>query len=81
MFIPRYHWYIKRGINALDSIIAFSDEQLRLLVSLQQQYQVWMEAEQGLAKLSCNLKWKIISAREYLYEVRDRVGNATRKGP
>lgn len=65
----------------MDSIIAFSDEQLRLLVNLQQQYQVWMEAEQGLARLPYNLKWKTISGRDYLYEVRDRVGNATSKGP
>jgi hypothetical protein len=61
--------------------VPFSDEQLRLLVNLEQQYGVWMDAERLLARLPYGLKWKTISGRDYLYEVSDRNGNGKSRGP
>lgn len=59
----------------------FSDEQMRLLVNLAQQYEVWMEAERELAALPYDLRRKQINGREYLYEIRDRSGNGRSLGP
>jgi hypothetical protein len=59
----------------------FSDEQRRVLVNLQQQYEVWMEAEQALAALPYNLIRKEVSGYSYLYEVLDRTNNARSLGP
>lgn len=59
----------------------FSDEQVRALINLAQQYQVWMEAERDLAALPYDLRRKEIGGREYLYEVRDRSGNGKSLGP
>ena len=59
----------------------FTDEQARTLINLQQQYQVWMEAEQELHALPYNLARKEVKGRFYLYEVLDRTGNAKSLGP
>lgn len=59
----------------------FSDEQMRLLVNLEQQYEVWIEAERALETLPYGLSWKTISGRDYLYELIDRNGNAKSRGP
>lgn len=62
------------------SILPFSDEQLRVLVNLEQHYQVWMDVEQRLAELPYNLKWKHVAGKDYLYQIRDRQGNGTSLG-
>lgn len=59
----------------------FSDEQARTLVNLEQQYQVWMEAEQVLHALPYNLVRKEVKGHAYLYEVLDRQNNARSLGP
>lgn len=59
----------------------FSDEQLRLLVNLEPQYEVWIEAERALEKLPYGLSWKQVSGKDYLYELIDRNGNAKSRGP
>ena len=59
----------------------FSEEQARVLINLRQQYEVWMEAEQALASMPYNLIRKRVKDYEYLYEVKDRVGNAKSLGP
>src|SRR3546814_19288907 len=63
------------------TIRVFSDEQARALVNLRQRYEVWMKAECGLAKLPYGLARKEVSGRAYLYEIRDRKGNAKSLGP
>jgi hypothetical protein len=60
---------------------AFSDEETRVLVNLEQQYEVWIEAERALGALPYNLKWKSVRGKDYLYKVIDRVGNAKSLGP
>jgi hypothetical protein len=60
---------------------AFSEEQARVLINLHQQYEVWMEAEQALASIPYNLIRKQVNDYAYLYEVKDRVGNAKSLGP
>lgn len=59
----------------------FSDEQARALVNLRQRYEVWIEAERGLARLPYNLARKEVAGRAYLYEILDRRGNAKSLGP
>lgn len=59
----------------------FSDEQSRLLVNLEQRYQVWMEAERTLRDLPYDLRRKEIHGRAYLYEINDRGGNGRSLGP
>lgn len=59
----------------------FSDEQARVIVNLDQAYQVWMESLRTLNEMPYNLRIKEISGREYLYEVTDRRGNMKSKGP
>lgn len=58
----------------------FSDEQARLLINLEQRYQVWMDAERILAVLPYDLRRKEISGRSYLYEIHDRSGNGKSLG-
>jgi hypothetical protein len=62
-------------------VAPFSDEQARLLVNLDQQYRVWMEAEQALASLPYDLRRKEVHGRAYLYEIHDRTGNGKSLGP
>lgn len=59
----------------------FSDEQARALVNLAQYYRSWMEAERALAELPYDLRKKTVGGREYLYQIHDRGGNGTSKGP
>jgi hypothetical protein len=59
----------------------FSDEQARVIINLEQAYQVWMEALRTLNDMPYNMRIKEISGREYLYEVTDRRGNMKSKGP
>lgn len=59
----------------------FSDEQARVIVNLDQAYQVWMEALRTLNDMPYNMRIKEISGREYLYEVTDRRGAMKSKGP
>ena len=62
-------------------IAPFSDEQARMLVNLEQRYQVWMEAEQILAALPYDLRRKTVAGLAYLYEIFDRSGNGKSLGP
>jgi hypothetical protein len=59
----------------------FTDEQARVIVNLEQAYQVWMDALRRLNDLPYNMRIKEVSGREYLYEVTDRRGNMKSKGP
>lgn len=59
----------------------FSDEQSRVIVNLDQAYQVWIGALRTLNGLPYNMRIKEISGREYLYEVTDRRGTMKSKGP
>lgn len=63
------------------TIKLFSDEQARALINLRQRYEVWIEAERALAKLPYGLARKQVGGRAYLYEIRDRKGNAKSLGP
>lgn len=58
----------------------FSDEQARVVVNLQQAYDVWMGALRTLNAMPYNMRIKEISGREYLYEVTDRRGSMKSKG-
>lgn len=62
-------------------VTPFSDEQSRLLVNLEQQYEVWIEAERGLRTIPYAMRWKTSAGREYLYEIRDHRGNGKSMGP
>jgi hypothetical protein len=64
----------------LSAIDLFSDEQARSLLSLQQHYQVWIEAERALAALPYDLRRKEVDGRAYLYEIVDRGGNGKSLG-
>jgi hypothetical protein len=59
----------------------FSDEQARVIVNLDQAYAVWIEALRSLNDMPYNMRIKEVSGRDYLYEVTDRLGNMTSKGP
>lgn len=59
----------------------FSDEQARVIVNLDQAYQVWIEALRTLNDMPYNMRIKEISGREYLYEVTDRRGSMRSRGP
>ncbi|MCW2351772.1 nucleotidyltransferase domain-containing protein [Sphingobium sp. B12D2B] len=59
----------------------FSDEQARVIVNLEQAYQVWMETLRTLNDMPYNMRIKEVSGREYLYEVTDRLGSMKSKGP
>lgn len=59
----------------------FSDEQARVIVNLEQAYQVWMETLRTLNDMPYNMRIKEVSGREYLYEVTDRLGTMKSKGP
>jgi hypothetical protein len=63
------------------AVEAFSDEQARALVNLEQRYQVWMEAERTLQSMPYDLRRKLVDGRAYLYEIHDRSGNGKSLGP
>lgn len=62
------------------NVLAFTDEQARVLVNLEQQYDVWSDARRQYANLPYGMTWKNVSGRQYLYEVIDRTGNAKSLG-
>lgn len=62
------------------AIDPFSEEQARVIVNLEQAYQVWMEALRALNDMPYNMRIKEVSGREYLYEVTDRLGNMKSRG-
>jgi len=62
-------------------IAPFTEEQARTLINLEQQYQVWMEAERALAALPYDLRRKSVGDKSYLYEISDRSGNGRSLGP
>jgi hypothetical protein len=59
----------------------FSEEQARVLINLEQQYDVWIEAVRELEALPYGFKWSTRGDKDYLYEVLDRKGNAKSRGP
>jgi hypothetical protein len=65
----------------MPTVDAFSDEQARVLINLDQQYEVWIEASRELAALPFGLRWATRSGRDYLYKALDRHGNAKSLGP
>ncbi len=64
----------------MSAVAPFTDEQLRLLINLEQQYDVWIEAERALAASPYGMKWKRISGRDYLYELSNREGDGRSLG-
>jgi hypothetical protein len=60
--------------------LEFVDEQNRVIVNLQQHYEVWMDATRRMRALPYGMKWKTVGARDYLYEIRDRDGNGISLG-
>jgi hypothetical protein len=63
------------------TVAPFTDEQARALLNLEQQYGVWMAAEQTLAELPYDLRRKDVGGRSYLYEIHDRAGYGRSLGP
>ena len=59
----------------------FTEEQARLLVNLEQRYQVWIEADRMLGALPYDLRRKEVGGKAYLYEIADRSGNGKSLGP
>ena len=59
----------------------FSNEQRRVLSNLEQQYEVWIEAERALWPMPYNLRWVESGGKRYLCEVVDRRGNTKSLGP
>ena len=64
----------------LAELVAFTDEQRRVLLNLRQHYDAWIEARRVLVALPYDMAWKTVSGREYLYRVADRKGNARSEG-
>lgn len=62
-------------------VAAFSDEQSRTLINLEQHYQVWIEADRALALLPYDLRRKEVGGKAYLYEITGRDGNGRSLGP
>ncbi|QTD57312.1 GSU2403 family nucleotidyltransferase fold protein [Parasphingorhabdus cellanae] len=62
-------------------VVPFTDEQSRMLINLEQRYQVWMAAEQTLQAMPYNLARKQVKGHSYLYEIRNRKGDAKSLGP
>lgn len=58
----------------------FDDERNRVIVNLHQHYDVWMDASKRLDLLPYGMKWRNISGRDYLYDLRDREGNGVSLG-
>jgi hypothetical protein len=59
----------------------FSDEQRRVLVNIQQHYEVWIEAARDGSRLPYGMKWGERSGKDYLYQLNDRIGNGRSLGP
>lgn len=59
----------------------FDHEQARVLINLNQHYDVWRDARRQGSELPYGMKWVSRGSSEYLYEVQDRRGNAKSLGP
>jgi hypothetical protein len=62
-------------------VVPFIDEQLRTLVNLDQVYRYWIQSKRELRAMPYGMRWKTVSARDYLYEIFDRLGNGRSLGP
>jgi hypothetical protein len=62
-------------------VTPFSEEQLRSAANLAQFYDAWLSAERKRRALPYGMAWKRSGEREYLYELRDRLGNGKSLGP
>lgn len=65
----------------MSKIKYFTDEQRRILVNLEQHYEVWRDVRRALRALPYGMKWTTRSGQDYLYERLDRKGNAKSLGP
>lgn len=65
----------------MSNIKDFTDEQRRILVNIEQHYEVWLETARAVRSLPYGLKWVSRGGHEYLYERLDRNGNARSLGP
>ena len=61
-------------------IAEFTDEQRRILINIEQHYDVWMQNERQGSALPYGLKWSKRNDTEYLYELIDRKGNGKSLG-
>lgn len=59
----------------------FTEEQRRVISNLEQQYEVWIEAERALWPMPYNLRWVESAGKRYLCEVVDRRGSTKSLGP
>ena len=59
----------------------FTDEQLRAAINLADAYESWVPLARAEPAYSARMAWKTVSGRQYLYRVRDRMGNGTSLGP
>lgn len=59
----------------------FQDEQLRQSENLTMAYEAWVGNERVLIEHTDRLSWKTINGTEYLYAIRDRLGNGKSLGP
>lgn len=64
----------------MSNIKYFTDEQHRILINIEQHYQVWAGAQTELRTLPYGLRWVERNGAEYLYERLDREGNAKSRG-
>lgn len=62
-------------------MIPFTDEQSRALGNLAQHYDNWLSYCRRFKPLPYGMAWKRIAGNDYLYELRDRLGNGTSLGP
>jgi len=60
---------------------ALTDEQLRAAINLADAYEAWLPLARAEPAYVDRLAWKTVTGRQYLYRVRDRLGNATSLGP
>jgi hypothetical protein len=57
------------------SIEPFTEEQARVLINIEQHYDVWVQAERSLHGLPFGLLWRTEAGRDHLHEVLDESGN------
>jgi hypothetical protein len=65
----------------MSRFVPFTSEQSRLLVTLRQRYESWIEAERDFAALPYDLRKKTSNGSTYLYRIFDRSGNGKSLGP
>lgn len=64
----------------IEIVTLYTDEQRRVLINIQQHYDVWLGVERALLTLPYGMKWAERSGKQYLYELLDRTGNAKSLG-